>query len=202
MEFNCRTSSWCCRMAWCRGNYTDLVTRSARLFRGFCAVQMKTREFSPYRTISQIRKPKKKKTQVLQSTVPVHAAGDYRPATLFRYNIIVQKSQNHGKRSKEGHEGLLSDSKDPLSSCEEARPACDDNTATKPSLNSSKLTCEFEKSGQHCFQQATYITHWPLGFSQMKDSYIAFNTEDSYFFQYLLKVLKTWRYSEASKSES
>ena len=151
----------------------------------------KHESFPLNRTISQIRKPKKKKTQVLQSTVPVHAAGDYRPATLFRYNIIFQKSQNHGKRRKEDQKGLLPDSKDPLSSSEEARPACDDNTATKPSLNSSKLTCEFEKSGQHCFQQATYITHWPLGFSQMKDSYIAFNTEDSYFFQYLLKVLKT-----------
>lgn len=51
----------------------------------------------PYRTISQIRKLKKK-TQVL---VPVHAAGEHRPAELFRYNIILQKSQNHGKKHKE-----------------------------------------------------------------------------------------------------
>ena len=94
MEFNCRTSSWCCRMAWCRGNYTDLVTRSARLFRGFCAVQMKTREFSPYRTISQIRKPKKKTTHVPQSMVAVHAAGEHRPAAWFRSNIILQKSES------------------------------------------------------------------------------------------------------------
>ena len=101
--------------------------------------------------------------------VPVHAAGEHRPAALFRYNIIFQKSQNHGKRRKEDQKGLLPDSKDPLSSSEEARPACDDNTATKPSLNSSKLTCEFEKSGQHCFRQATYITHKPLEFSQMED---------------------------------
>ena len=101
--------------------------------------------------------------------VPVHAAGEHRPAALFRYNFILQKSQNHGKRCKEDQKGLLPDSKDPLSSSEEARPAWDDNTAMKPSLNSSKLTCEFEKSGQHCFLQATYVTHWALRFSQMED---------------------------------
>ena len=108
------------------------------------------------------KEAKEEKTQVL---VPVHAAGEHRPAELFRYNIILQKSQNHGKKHKEDQKGLLPDSKDPLSSSEEARPACDDNTATKPSLNSSKLTCEFEKSSQHCFLQAAYVTHWPLGFS-------------------------------------
>ena len=101
--------------------------------------------------------------------VPVHAAGEHRPAALFRYNFILQKSQNHRKRCKEDQKGLLPDSKDPLSSSEEARPAWDDNTAMKPSLNSSKLTCEFEKSGQHCFPQATYVTHWALRFSQMED---------------------------------
>ena len=168
MELNCRIPSWCCKMAWCGGNYTDLVTRSARVFRGFCAVQTKTQEFSPCRTISQIRNPNKKKTQVLQSMVPVHADGDHRPAALFRNNIIFQKSQSHRKRSKKDQKGLLPDSKDPLSSAEEARPACEDNTATKPSLNSSKLTCEFEKIGQHCFRQVIYTTHWTLGFSEMK----------------------------------
>ena len=114
MELNCRIPSWCCKMAWCGGNYTDLVTRSARVFRGFCAVQTKTQEFSPCRSISQIRNPNKKKTQVLQSMVPVHAAGDHRPAALFRYNIIFQKSQSHGKRCKEDQKVLLPDSIDPF----------------------------------------------------------------------------------------
>ena len=105
-----------------------------------------------------------------------------RLAALFRYNITLQKSQNHRKRRKEDQKGLLPDSKDPLSSSEEARPACDDNTATKPSLNSSKLTCEFEKSGQHCF--STGHIRNTLGFEVFSHgrSYIAFSTEDICFF--------------------
>ena len=126
---------------------------------------------------------KEEKTQVL---VPVHAAGEHRPAELFRYNIILQKSQNHGKKGKEDQKGLLPDSKDPLSSSVEARPAYDDNTATKPSLNSSKLTCEFEKSGQHCFLRICNT----LAFGVFLDgrSYIAFSTEDIYFFEYFNSV--------------
>ena len=129
------------------------------------------------------KEAKEEKTQVL---VPVHAAGEHRPAELFRYNIILQKSQNHGKKGKEDQKGLLPDSKDPLSSSVEARPAYDDNTATKPSLNSSKLTCEFEKSGQHCFLRIRNT----LAFGVFLDgrSYIAFSTEDIYFFEYFNSV--------------
>ena len=45
MQLNCRPPSWCCKMAWCRGNYRHLVTKTARVCRGFCAVQKKTQDF-------------------------------------------------------------------------------------------------------------------------------------------------------------
>ena len=46
MELNCKTPSWCCKMACSRRNYRDLVTRSARVCREFHAVQRKTQNFS------------------------------------------------------------------------------------------------------------------------------------------------------------
>ena len=80
----------------------------------FVQCRGKHESFPLNRTISQIRKPKKKTTHVLQSMVPVHAAGEHRPAALFRSNIIFQKSKNHGKRCKEDQKVLLPDSIDPL----------------------------------------------------------------------------------------
>ena len=143
-----------------------------------CSAEENT-ELFPYRTIEQKWKPKKKKPRCWSQSMQL----GNRLAALFRYNITLQKSQNHRKRRKEDQKGLLPDSKDPLSSSEEARPACDDNTATKPSLNSSKLTCEFEKSGQHCF--STGHIRNTLGFEVFSDgrSYIAFSTEDICFFK-------------------
>ena len=148
-----------------------------------CSAEENTGLF-PYRTIEQKWKPKKKKPRCWSQSMQL----GNRLAALFRYNITLQKSQNHRKRRKEDQKGLLPDSKDPLSSSEEARPACDDNTATKPSLNSSKLTCEFEKSGQHCF--STGHIRNTLGFEVFSDgrSYIAFSTEDIHFFEYFNSV--------------
>lgn len=76
---------------------------------------------------------------------------------------------------------LLPDSKELLSSSEGPTPASDDNTATKPSLNSSKLTC-VNLRDQHYFQQNKHIIPQPFLFSlRWKHLIVAFCIKNIHF---------------------
>lgn len=136
------------------------MTRSASIFRVLHAAQRKTKERSPYNITLQ-KGSKGRETPHAGSSPHSSAAEGLGPS------VTVQKPQVNLEGNVRDQEGLLPDSKATLPSSEELTLACDDNTATKPSLNSSKLTCEFEKRGQGYFPQVTDGTHWPCAFPRI-----------------------------------